>query len=55
VYKVPPCSENAKCTLMQHSTQQTKHLLTLIVIQASALPGLSHVIARDREWTELLS
>jgi len=30
---------------MQFNTQQTHHLLTLIVIQASALPGLLYVIA----------
>ena len=43
--KVSPCNETAKCTSSQLCTQQTKHLLTLIVIQVYALPGLSHVIA----------
>ena len=33
----------AKCTSARFSTQQAQHLLT--VIQASALPGLSPVIA----------
>jgi len=31
--------------MMQFGTQQTHHLLTVRAIRASALPGLSHVIA----------
>jgi len=46
-------SHTAKSTLMKFSTQQPQHLLT--VIQASAVPTLSHVIALEWEQTEVFS
>jgi len=42
--KFYPYIHTAKCTSSQLRTQ-TQHLLTLFVIQASAAPGLLHVIA----------
>jgi hypothetical protein len=33
------------CTLTQYSTQQTQHLVILIMIQASALSAVLHVLA----------
>jgi len=38
-------SHTVKCHLTQFCPQHTQHLLTLFVIQASAVPGLSHIIA----------
>jgi len=40
-----PDSHTAKCSLTQFGSQYTQHLLTLFVIQASAVPGLFHIIA----------
>jgi hypothetical protein len=52
VYKSSPCSHTAKCTSTQFSTQQTQQHLTLNVMQAYALPGLSHVTAvTGIDWT----
>ena len=42
--KFYPHSHTAKCTSSQLRTQQTQHLLTLFVIQASAVPGLLHAV-----------
>jgi hypothetical protein len=51
ICEVSPCSHIAKCTSLQFSTQETPTPSTLIVIQASTLPGLSHVFAGGMDRT----
>jgi len=40
-----PDRHTVKCNLTQIGPQYTQHLLTLFVIQGSAVPGLTHIIA----------
>jgi len=49
-----PDSHTTKCSSTQFGPQHTQHLPTLFVIQASAVPGLSHIIA-ERERTDMFS